>query len=63
MYIDMLRICAYEHLTRHLNASELLRACKPEHKCVHVCVCMYVYRVATVSSIDKIIGLFCKRAL
>jgi len=32
------------------------------HVCMFVCACVH-YGVATVSRIDQIIGLFCKRAL
>jgi len=62
-----------------VREKERARACERQRECVHVSVCVCVqtqththtkladspevYGVALVSRIDKIIGLFCKRAL
>ena len=72
MYINMyiyICICVYIHMCVYTSCIYIY---------VYICICVYVhmcvykygnahtsatYGVASVSRIDKIIGLFCKRAL
>jgi len=52
-----------------MSKKDIKKGSYHEHVCPHVCTCVCVcmreglYGVASISRIDKIIGLFCKRAL
>ena len=71
VYICTCYISVYVHIYVHAHTPTLTPPSKqipvltPMNLIVEVPSCMHamIYRVATVSRIDKIIGLFCKRVL
>jgi len=72
MFIKLCDCNALQHTAIHCNTlqltathcNSLLTHCNTlQHTRVSSCVDIHVYGVASVSRIDKITGLFCKRAL